>query len=219
MIRFHNETLLIEPSTETQNQHLLHIVYPPQSSVLRHISLADDQVFHQPATQVRRKRNIDYDDYGNEVTNTVNTPQESVSIEFISISNSINSETSSVSICSYRDYDDWREEEEEDNAIDDDEDALISDRCSHHLPSEGLAFTNQRSIARFVEIEDYDTHPPPEVTEVRLSSNENEESDNGTADEVDDPADVDGFTVDKLWDVPKGIHYKIIVTCTVTNQC
>lgn len=86
MIRFHNETLLIEPSTETQNQHLLHIVYPPQSSVLRHISLADDQVFHQPATQVRRKRNIDYDDYGNEVTNTVNTPQESVSFEFISIS-------------------------------------------------------------------------------------------------------------------------------------
>lgn len=80
MIRLNNETLLIEPSAETESQHMLHIVYPPQSSVLRHISLADDQAYHQPARRARRS--VDYDDYGNEITNTVNTPQESVDFFF-----------------------------------------------------------------------------------------------------------------------------------------
>ena len=82
MIRFNNETLLIEPSTESGSRQLLHVVYPPRGDVLRQISLADDQVYRQPADRGRRKRNIDYDDYGNEITNTVNAPQESV-ISFI----------------------------------------------------------------------------------------------------------------------------------------
>jgi len=127
MIRLNNETLLIEPSAETESQHMLHIVYPPQSSVLRHISLADDQAYHQPARRARRS--VDYDDYGNEITNTVNTPQESVDFFFPASLLILWSVLALIdSVCSYSDDDDWGQEEEEDNSIDNDEDALISDR-------------------------------------------------------------------------------------------
>ena len=43
------------------------------------------------------------------------------------------------------------------------------------------------------------------MTQVPLSSaDENQATDNETAEQVDDAIDVDGFTVDKLWDVPEG---------------
>ena len=103
----------------------------------------------------RRKRNIDYDEYGNEITNTV--PVDVV-------------------------YD--SDEQEEYNYIDDDENALITDT--------------------FVDVDDYDVHLPPQVTQVELSSS-GEMVDNETLDASgDQQLDVDGFSVDKLWDVPDG---------------
>lgn len=76
--------------------------------------------------------------------------------------------------------DDADDESELSNSIDDD--VVISDLYS--------------------EIEDYDVHPPPAVTEAK-SLQEAEEmpyKNNRTTLESQDAADIDGFSVDKLWE-------------------
>jgi hypothetical protein len=75
--------------------------------------------------------------------------------------------------------DETDEESELSNSIDDD--VIISDVYS--------------------EIDDYDVHPPPVVTEAK-SLQEAEESplDNRTSTKIDDTIDIDGFSVDKLWE-------------------
>lgn len=71
------------------------------------------------------------------------------------------------------------EESELSNSIDDD--VVISDVYS--------------------EIEDYDVHPPPMVTEAKsLQEAEESPSNNRTTTKTDDAIDIDGFSVDKLWE-------------------
>lgn len=157
MIRLKNETLLLEPiigSEDAINSSIHHLAYSPR------ISLINDQVYKIDRS-LRRKRNglVDYDEEGNEITNT-------------------------IALEDLQEYDESGEsDQEEDNAIDDDDEAIISDS--------------------FLEIEDYDVHLPHVVT-VMNSSAENR-PDNQTEDDnsLQQP-DFDGFSVDKLWDVPEG---------------
>lgn len=79
--------------------------------------------------------------------------------------------------------DEGDEENELSNSIDDD-DVVISDVYS--------------------EIEDYDVHPPQLVTEAKsLQEAEHSPINNHSTSETKGEVDIDGFSVDKLWE---GIH-------------
>lgn len=163
---------------EPVGNDLAHIIYPltlPNRTILQ-----GDQEF---LTHHRRKRSsllnqIDYDEEGNEITDTVQFDQ------LEEYSQSIDDEAD--------------EENELSNAIDDD-DVVISDVYS--------------------EIEDYDVHPPPIVTEAKsLQEAEENPSNNRTNLETQDAVDVDGFSVDKLWEGIT-ISGSIIVRDKYLNSC
>ena len=77
--------------------------------------------------------------------------------------------------------DETDEESELSNSIDDD-DVVISDVYS--------------------EIEDYDVHPPPTVTEAKSLQEAEESPLNETKSETNGGVEIDGFSVDKLWEGP-----------------
>lgn len=152
-IRTNNRTLLLEPI----GSNLSHVIYPVTLPLYNQSRLQDDQEFHK-----RRKRSpiqIDYDEEGNEITDTVQLE------DFEEYSQSVDDEVD--------------EENELNNSIDDD--VVISDVYS--------------------EIEDYDVHPPPVVTEAKsLQEAEEIPLNNRTTSENEDTVDIDGFSVDKLWE-------------------
>ncbi len=79
------------------------------------------------------------------------------------------------------------EDEDEDLAADLDEDAVISDSL--------------------VDIEDYDVHPPPVVIthQVDPLPTPSKPYSNEITEEENPKPEFDGFSVDKLWEVPEGI--------------
>jgi hypothetical protein len=85
------------------------------------------------------------------------------------------------------------EESELSNSIDDD--VVISDIYS--------------------EIDDYDVHPPPMVTEAKSLQEAEEDDTKQKTTKTDDAIDIDGFSVDKLWEgriFPSGlVNFKRLI--------
>ena len=132
-----------------------HVIYPAV------IDLHSDQDYGN-GTRLKRNINhqIDYDEEGNEITDTVHPSDW------------------------FQEYEIDRGEEDEDeanNSVDGD-DVLISDTYS--------------------EIDEYDVHLPPLVTEAKsLAEAENVPNNFNRTTVVDDKKDqVDGYSVDKLWE-------------------
>lgn len=160
-IRTHNQTMLLEPvESNPAYPSLTHIIYPLTSANSSgSFVFQNDQDFGIRQRHKRSSIQVDYDEEGNEIVDTVRLE------EMEDYSQSVDDEPD--------------EESELSNSIDDD--VIISDVYS--------------------EIDDYDVHPPPMVTEAK-SLQEAEESplNNRTATKIDDAIDVDGFSVDKLWE-------------------
>ena len=156
LIQVDNQTLLLEPVDENPSSSY-HIVYPLAS---HKIDLEGDQDFGNLSIITRKTRGtqqIDYDEEGNEIVDTVHLEEQPV------------------------DYD-QPEDDDESNSIDDDDEAVISDTYS--------------------EIEDYDVHPPPLVSEATsLEEAERKKDGSNIINSTTDTNDlVDGYSVDKLWE-------------------
>jgi hypothetical protein len=153
--------MLLEPvETNPAHPNMTHIIYPlTMANSSGSFVLQNDQDFGIRQRHKRSSTQVDYDEEGNEIVDTVRLE------EMEEYSQSVDDETD--------------EESELSNSIDDD--VIISDVYS--------------------EIDDYDVHPPPVVTEAK-SLQEAEESplDNRTSTKIDDTIDIDGFSVDKLWE-------------------
>ncbi|XP_046642903.1 A disintegrin and metalloproteinase with thrombospondin motifs 16-like [Daphnia pulicaria] len=160
-IRTNNQTMLLEPvESNPAHPNMTHIIYPlTMANSSGSFVLQNDQDFGIRQRHKRSSTQVDYDEEGNEIVDTVRLE------EMEEYSQSVDDETD--------------EESELSNSIDDD--VIISDVYS--------------------EIDDYDVHPPPVVTEAK-SLQEAEESplDNRTSTKIDDTIDIDGFSVDKLWE-------------------
>lgn len=161
LIHSNNQTLFLEPAIGNDASQLdAFIVYPPVNG----IDLKSDEVYGIQQSQIRRKRNsmsnqIDYDEDGNEITDTIHQQEEPMEYE--------------------REEEDVRDDES--NSIDEDDDAVIQDS--------------------YLEIDDYDVHPPPVVIEATTLEEAEKKPGSNNQTSVDTENEViDGYTVDKLWE-------------------
>lgn len=143
-----------------------HIIYPlliPGQANHNLIGDEDFGILSKRRARSIRFNQIDYDEYGNEITDTIN-PEE---------------------IDNYLGADEDEDDNDISNQIEsegDDDDVIISDT--------------------YVELEDYDIHPPPQITEAKSPQDILDVSSGNetVGNEVSNGLDVDGFPVDKLWE-------------------
>lgn len=166
-IRTGNETLLLEPDLKNSTSNgITHVIYPLILSGQTRLNLTEDEDFGTlPKRRARsiRFNQVDYDEFGNEITDTID-PEE---------------------LINYLKFDGDEEDNEISNKVDsegDEDDVVILDT--------------------YVELEDYDVHPPPQITVAQSPQDILDVSlGNETAgNDVNIALDVDGFPVDKLWE-------------------
>jgi hypothetical protein len=161
LILSNNQTLLLEPVWDEGDGPLVHhVIYPVVTSGQRVIDLHSDQDYGN-GTRLRRSINsqIDYDEDGNEITDTVHPSDW------------------------FQEYENDRGEEDDDEANNtvDGDDILISDTYS--------------------EIDEYDVHLPQLVTEAKSLAEAENVPNNFNRTVVNEKKDeVDGYSVDKLWE-------------------
>lgn len=154
-IRTNNKTMLLEPIGKDS----AHLLYPLMLNP--GIQLQYDQMFDIGRKKRSVSDQIDYDEEGNEIVDTIRSE------ELEDYSQTVD--------------EDEDEDSELSNSIDED-DVVISDVYS--------------------EIEDYDVHPPPVITEAKTQqeAEENSSVNNQTRLDNQDTVDIDGFSVDNLWE-------------------
>ena len=150
IISLDNETLLLEPVFEDGDDPISHRLYPVDRIRLDgDMKVMDGQGSASATTRIKR-RQIDYDDYGNEVLDTI--PLEQV-VDYID------------------DPDDY----------DDHEDATVS--------------------STLTEVDDYDLYPAATESSMTEGHNDSSRLNNSASNDPERGPDVDGFSVDKLWEV------------------
>lgn len=156
LILSNNQTLLLEAvwqeDDESEPSSLIHhVIYPTT------IDLNSDQDYGNLIKRMKRniKDQLDYDEEGNAITDTVNLSDW------------------------FHEYENDRDDDEDEtNNLIDGDDVLISDTYS--------------------EIDEYDVHLPPIVTEAKSLAEAENIPNQTTAEPKKD--EVDGYSVDKLWE-------------------